>query len=67
MKDWLDCPVSNIRQRVEADYWCRHCKERYCVVLRFENEVGEYSGDESCPLCGHDGIPASECDDNVAE
>ena len=60
MKDWLDCPVSNYRQRIEVVYWCRRCKESYVATLRFENDVGEYSGDESCPLCGHDGILASE-------
>ena len=55
MKDWLDCPVPGYRQRIEADYWCRHCKERYSVTLRMENDTGEYWGDTQCPLCGKDG------------
>lgn len=64
MKDWIDSPVSNMRQRAEHDYWCRHCKERYCVRLQLDNETGEYWGDEQCPLCGKDG-----CDlvDGVSE
>lgn len=60
MRDWIDSPVSNYRQRIEVEFWCQKCKERYTRVLRFENDVGEYSGDESCPLCGHDGVLASE-------
>lgn len=67
MKEWLDCPVSNMRQHVEHDYWCPRCKERYCVRLQLDHETGEYWGDEACPLCGHDGILASEQDDNVVE
>ena len=67
MKDWLDSPVSGVRQRIESDYWCRQCKERYTVVLRFDNETGDYWGEVECPLCGHDGVVASEADDNVVE
>ena len=64
MRDWIDCPVSSYRQRIEQDYWCGRCREQYRRVLRFENDVGEYSGDESCPFCGHDGVLASErCDE----
>lgn len=63
MTDWIDCPVSNYRQRIEQDYWCARCHERYRRTLRFDNEAGDYSGDESCPLCGHDGVLASERDD----
>ena len=55
MKDWLDCPVPGYRQRIKADYWCRHCKEQYSVTLRMENDTGEYGGDTQCPLCGKDG------------
>ena len=67
MKDWIDSPVSNMRQRIEEDYWCRHCKARYVVVQRLENEVGEYDGDETCLLCGHEGVLASEVEDNIIE
>ena len=60
MKDWIDSPVSNMRQRAEHDYWCLKCKEWYTVILQFENEVGEYGGDEACPFCGKDGIPRED-------
>ena len=67
MKDWIDCPVPGYRQCIEADYWCRKCKERYSRTLYFENDVGEYGGDESCPLCGHDGVAASEAESEGIE
>lgn len=56
MKDWIDSPAPGYRQRIIEVFWCRRCKESYDVSLRMENDVGDYSGDESCPLCGHDGI-----------
>lgn len=65
MRDYLDSPVPGYRTRIEQDYWCRTCKECYTRTLRFENDVGEYGGDESCPLCGHDGVVASEREDTV--
>lgn len=67
MRDWIDSPVSTYRQRIESEYWCRTCKERYTRTLRFENDVGEYGGDESCPLCGQDGVLASERESQVIE
>lgn len=60
MNDWLDNPASNYRQRAVEVYWCRRCKESYDVALRFDNEVGEYAGDLTCPLCEHDGVPWSD-------
>ena len=65
MKDWLDSPAPGYRQWIEVEYWCGRCKERYCRTLRFENDVGEYGGDESCPLCGHDGVLTSERDEEA--
>ena len=67
MRDWIDSPAPGYRQRIEEEYWCRTCKERYCVTLRFENDVGEYSGDEACPLCEHQGVPASEVEEQGIE
>ena len=69
MGEWLDCPVPGfgLHTRSEHDYWCFKCKEAYNVSLRLDRETGEWDGDESCPLCGHDGVLASEIEDNIVE
>ena len=63
MNDWIDCPPPGMRRYGTSEYWCLQCKERYTVTLQLDNETGEYWGEESCPLCGRDGVLASECDD----
>ena len=60
MRDWIDSPAPSMRQRVEHEYWCRHCREWFTVTLRLENDVGEYSGDEQCPYCSKEGCPREE-------
>lgn len=65
MRDWIDAPVPGYPPTITEVFWCRQCKESYERRLYFESEVGDYGGDDTCPLCGHTGIPWSERGDEA--